>query len=408
MKSKTKVQFAALCTVPFIMVLGNSMLIPVLPTMKAVMNLSQFQTGLIITAFSIPAGAVIGLAGFLADRYGRKLVMVPSLILYGLGGLLAGLAALLLKSPYWVVLAGRVLQGIGAAGTAPIAMALAGDVFKSEERSKALGLLEASNGFGKVVSPILGSLAALLSWHAPFFVFVALAVPSAAAVWLLVKEPKAKGKKPGVRKYFRTLAQIFAAKGRSLIPSFFAGMVALFTLFGVLFYLSDTLEKQYRIDGLVKGFIIAVPVLLMSITSYLVGIYLQKQKPAVHKAFVVAGLMLTSATLAVFAFWRHPWVLYGVVSIIGVGTGFVLPSLNTLITSSCDLEQRGMVTSGYGAVRFIGVALGPPLFGLLMGCSNLAMFLAAAGIALFAAVLSLILINAAQLMTTDTGEPQIG
>ena len=46
-------------------------------------------------------------------------------------------------------MAGRVLQGIGATGTAPIAMALSSDIFTSSDRSKSLGLLEASNGLGK-------------------------------------------------------------------------------------------------------------------------------------------------------------------------------------------------------------------------------------------------------------------
>lgn len=58
---------AALSTVPLIMVLGNSMLIPILPKMKSVMDITQFQTSLVITLFSIPAGLTIPIAGFLAE-----------------------------------------------------------------------------------------------------------------------------------------------------------------------------------------------------------------------------------------------------------------------------------------------------------------------------------------------------
>ena len=53
-----------LCGVPFLMVLGNSMLIPVLPQMKAALSLSQVQVGLVITLFSVPAGVIIPLFGF--------------------------------------------------------------------------------------------------------------------------------------------------------------------------------------------------------------------------------------------------------------------------------------------------------------------------------------------------------
>ena len=91
MKKATAIQFAVLCGVPFVMVLGNSMLIPVFPQMKEAMNLTQFQVGLIITFFSLPAGILIPFAGFLSDRFGRKIIIVPALFLYGFGGLVSGL-----------------------------------------------------------------------------------------------------------------------------------------------------------------------------------------------------------------------------------------------------------------------------------------------------------------------------
>ncbi len=98
-----------------------------------------------------------------------------------------------LKKPYPVIIAARVVQGIGAAGTAPIAIALTGgDIFQSKERSKAQGLLEASNGLGKVLSPVLGAGSGLLSWWAPFALYAAIAIPAAVAVWVLIPEPKQK------------------------------------------------------------------------------------------------------------------------------------------------------------------------------------------------------------------------
>ncbi len=121
---------AALSSVAFIMVLGNSLLIPVLPEIKSALRLTQLKVSMLITLFSVPAGLVIPLAGFLSDRYGRKKVIIPSLILYGLGGILAGLTALFIKhAAFSIILFGRVLQGIGAAGTAPVAMAFCGDLF---------------------------------------------------------------------------------------------------------------------------------------------------------------------------------------------------------------------------------------------------------------------------------------
>ncbi|MFL6556691.1 MAG: MFS transporter, partial [Bacillus sp. (in: firmicutes)] len=158
----------AIGSIPLILVLGNSMLIPILPKMKSELHLTQFQTSLIISVFSIAAAISIPILGYLSDRFSRKAIIIPALILYGSGGLLAGAAAAWFSNPYTWILAGRILQGMGAAGTAPIAMALAGDLFKGAEQSKVLGLVEASNGFGKVISPIIGSLLALLFWYAAF------------------------------------------------------------------------------------------------------------------------------------------------------------------------------------------------------------------------------------------------
>ena len=177
----------AMACVPFAMVLGNSIIIPVLPAIKSALGLTEIASGLIITAFSIPAGVLIPFAGFLADRYGRKAVMVPSLVVYGIGGLVAAAAGIFLGSgAFGLLMVGRVIQGLGAAGTANIGLALAGDLYSGAARGQAMGVLEASNGFGKVASPILGAALGLLAWFAPFLFFASLTIPVALAVALWV------------------------------------------------------------------------------------------------------------------------------------------------------------------------------------------------------------------------------
>ena len=88
---------AAISTVPLILVLGNSMLIPILPKMKSELDISQFQVSLIITAFSVAAAVSIPFLGYLSDRFSRKTVIIPALFLYGSGGLLAGAAAAVVR-----------------------------------------------------------------------------------------------------------------------------------------------------------------------------------------------------------------------------------------------------------------------------------------------------------------------
>lgn len=384
MKTESKLPFAVLAGVPFIMVLGNSMLIPILPAMKNAMDITLFQAGLIITAFSIPAGLVIPIAGLASDHWGRKCIMAPALLIYGLGGLVSGMAALLLESPFRILLAGRVIQGIGAGGTYQLAMALTGDIFQSKERTKVLGLLEAANGFGKVVSPVAGAALGLIVWFAPFFVYGALAIPVALAVWFIVKEPEKNKQTPGLKEYLAQLINIFKQKGVPLAASFLSGMVVLFILFGVLSWLSDLLEQQYGITGFYPGLLIAIPVGTMALTSYLSGIYLQQLQAKYLKWSILIGLGTVTASMAVISLFENIYILFGALVLLGFGTGAVLPAVNTLITSAAAAEERGLVTCLYGSTRFFGVAIGPPAFGMATNLGKMPLFLGAT--ALLAAI----------------------
>ncbi len=395
MKAKTKVNLAALATVPFVMVLSNSMLIPILPAMQQALDLSTLQAGLVITAFSIPAGLVIPLGGYLSDRFGRKTVMVPALFLFGLGGLLAGLAALLSSRAYWAILGARVLQGIGGGGTYQVAMAMTGDMFQSTERTKALGALEAANGLGKVAAPIIGAAAAIIAWHAPYFVYPVLAWASALAVWLLVPErPRSSGQGQDMAEYLRDLRQTWQGQGASLLAAFAAGMAALFLLFGMLSFYTDVLESRWGIKGFAKGFVIAVPVLAMAVSSYLTGVYLQKDRAGVVKAALVCGLALAAASLVAASFLRGLYPFSAALAALGLGTGLTLPSLNTIVTGAAGRSKRGLITSLYGTVRFFGAALGPPVAARAAAAGQVTLGLGGAAIAAATAVGALLLIRA--------------
>jgi ACDE family multidrug resistance protein len=372
--------------IPLVMVLGNSMLIPVLPAMKARLNLTGIQTSLLITAFSIAAGIVIPLAGYLSDRFGRKIVITLSLILYGAGGLLAGLAALWWDEPYMVIMAGRVLQGIGAAGTAPIAMALAGDLFNGASESRALGLMETSNGLGKVLSPIIGSLLAMIAWYMVFLAFPIICAVILLLFLFLVKEKKQKKEPMPVSQYLGSIKQVFQQHGRWLVTAFFIGSICLFTLFGVLFYLSDLLEEKFKIDGVIKGGFLAIPLLVMSITAYVTGIVIKK-KLQLMRTFVITGMFLLAASYVMASFVKGVYALIAILVIGSLGTGMILPCLNSMIIGAVEKAERGMITSLYSGVRFIGVAVGPPVFTWLLDISRTVMFYSIAGLtALFGVV----------------------
>ncbi|MHC0038567.1 MFS transporter [Pseudoneobacillus sp. C159] len=385
----------AIGSIPLILVLGNSMLIPILPKMKTELDISQFQVSLIISAFSIAAAISIPVLGYLSDRFSRKAIIIPALILYGTGGLLAGAAAAWFSSPYTWIMAGRIMQGIGAAGTAPIAMALTGDLFKGGEQSRVLGLVEASNGFGKVISPIIGSLLALLFWYAAFFAFPLFCIISVLLTIFFIKEKKAKKEPPPVGKYVKGLASVFKTEGRWLFAAYLTGATCLFTLFGILFYISDILEKDHNIDGVLKGAILAIPLLFMTTTSYITGAKIGK-KMRLMKKLIVIGLLLMTISFATLIYFKSLIPFFAILVISSIGTGLTLPCINSFITGSVPTDRRGFVTSLYGSVRFLGVAIGPPIFSKLMEWSRTGMFLTTASLCLLACILCLILIHVAK------------
>lgn len=391
LKKQTLPTFAMLSAVPFVMVLSNSMLIPVLPRMQAEMDLTLFEVGLIITAFSIPAGLVLPLAGCLSDHWGRKAIMVPALFLFGLGGLIAGVCPLILEDPYAAIMAARVVQGIGAGGTYQLSMAITGDIFQSSERSKALGLLESANGLGKVVSPILGSTAALITWYSPFYVYPALAWPVAAGVRFFVKEPAGNKKRESLRGFLASFGTVFRAKAVPLCAVLLAGFTVLFLMFGSLAYLSDILEKSWRVKGVLKGVAISGPVLATTVAAYASGSLIQCSVGKRIKPASVLGLGFLTASLVSISYFSSVYVVYASLVGFGVGAGLVLPALNMLVTSMAK-QSRGTLTCLYGTVRFFGAALGPPALGLGLQAGRPLTFLAGAGLALTSG-LSLLLVS---------------
>ncbi|MCY8494107.1 bacillibactin exporter BcbE [Bacillus inaquosorum] len=379
----------ALSSVPLVMTLGNSMLIPVLPMMEKKLSVTSFQVSLIITVYSVVAIICIPIAGYLSDRFGRKKILLPCLLIAGLGGVVAAFASTYMKNPYAMILAGRVLQGIGSAGAAPIVMPFIGDLFEGDDEkvSAGLGDIETANTSGKVLSPILGALLASWYWFVPFWFIPFFCLISFLLVLFLVSKPEEDEDAPAVSEFVKSVRKIFKQDGRWLYTVFIIGCVIMFLLFGVLFYLSDTLENKYAIDGVAKGGLLAIPLLFLSISSFIAGKKIGKDKGRMKFCVVTGMVMLTLSFIALW--WNHSfYFLFAFLSFGGIGIGMALPALDALITEGIKSEQCGTISSFYNSMRFIGVALGPPVFAALMSNASWLIFILSA----FCSIVSLFLV----------------
>lgn len=378
----------ALSSIPLIMTLGNSMLIPVLPEIRHRLDLTYFQTSMIITVFSVMAILFIPPAGYLSDRIGRKKVIIPCLIIAGVGGAVCAAAAIWASNPYPYLLAGRVLQGIGAAGAAPIVMPLVGDLFKSDEQvSAGLGLIETSNTFGKVLSPILGSLLAAIIWFTPFLAIPVFAVISVLLVGLLVKAPPMKKEPVPIRTFLRGIGKLFRQKGRWLYAVFALGGAGMFMLFAFLVHLSDVLEDHHGLHGFAKGGVLAIPLAVLCTASYVTGKVIGENKQRM-KLLSTGGFALSAAACAACLLLTGIIMKLVLLSLAGLGIGVALPCLDAFITEGIDKAQRGTVSSFYSSMRFAGVAIGPPIASLLGEPASAPLFWCLAGVGLLSALAS--------------------
>lgn len=365
---RKKLDLLALASIPLVMTLGNSMLIPVLPKIESVLKISQLQSSLIITVYSIVAIILIPIAGYLSDRFGRKKIIIPSLILTAIGGGIAAFASWQVAEPYLFIILGRLLQGIGASGAFPVTIPTVGDMYQDEEDvSRGLGIIETANTFGKVLSPIIGASLGLVIWYLPFIFVPIFSILSLLLVIFLLKVPPHKQTtKPKFTGFIKKVKTIFKKSGRWLNAIFLIGGLNMFILFGYQFHFSNLLEDQYKIDGINKGLILAIPLLILCLASYLSSKKIADNK-VLMKWLIFSGNIIIGLPLLFVTKEISLLLITCLLSTSSLGIGLSLPALDSLITKGVEKNIRGTVTSLYSSMRFLGVASGPPIVAVIEG-----------------------------------------
>ncbi|WP_404462563.1 MFS transporter [Sutcliffiella horikoshii] len=357
-----------MASIPLIMTLGNSMLIPVLPMLEKELDISSLQSSMIITSYSVASIFLIPIAGYLSDRFGRKMIILPSLTLALIGGLISGFASWKIEDPYTWIIIGRIIQGVGAAGATPIILPLVGDLYQDddEKTSSCLGIIETSNTFGKVLSPILGSLLAAVLWYLPFFSISVFSLISILMVLFFIKVPKQKDKPLALNIFIQNTKKIFQKEGKWLYTTFVIGIYAMLILFGLLFYLSDILEKTHDLHGVKKGLYLAVPLFTLCASSYITGKVIKGNIELMRKILLIS-LGVIALTIVFVEYQNEKiFLLLTISSFIGISIGAMLPTLDALITENVEKEEKGTISSLYSSSRFIGVAAGPPIMSVVM------------------------------------------
>jgi MFS family permease len=164
--------------------LGPALVSPLLDTLTGVYGVTEAEIGLMVSAYTAPGILVIPVVGVLADRYGRKPLLSAGLLLFGCAG-----AALALTTDFRVVLALRVLQGVGGAAIVPVIITSVGDLYAGATEATAQGIRLSTSGLTQAVFPAIAGVLVVVAWQYPLLLY-AIAVPIAVVVLVFLEEPR--------------------------------------------------------------------------------------------------------------------------------------------------------------------------------------------------------------------------
>ncbi|WPK12773.1 multidrug efflux MFS transporter NorA [Lysinibacillus louembei] len=183
-EKSSKVTLSILLINLFIAFLGIGLVIPVLPTIMNELNISGSVVGYMVAAFAITQLIISPIAGKWVDRYGRKIMIVIGLFIFGFSEFLFGIG-----TTVSVLFISRMLGGVSAAFIMPAVTAFIADITTVATRAKALGYMSAAISTGFIIGPGIGGFLAELGTRIPFYAAGVLGVVAAIGSMLLLKEP---------------------------------------------------------------------------------------------------------------------------------------------------------------------------------------------------------------------------
>jgi DHA1 family tetracycline resistance protein-like MFS transporter len=298
--------------------------------------------------------------GNLSDRFGRRPVLLFSLLAFGIDYALMGFA----PSIGWLFL-GRALAGVaGAAHTT--ANAYIADVSPPEKRAQNFGLMGAAFGAGFILGPALGGLLGDFGPRAPFFAAAALALLNLAYGALVLPEslaPEARrpfhwhrantlGTLVQMRQYPVVLALLtalfFWTLGHQVLPTTWA------------FYTKEKFDWSNTEIGFSLAF---AGVLMAVVQAGMTRVLIPRMG---EERAVLLGLTAGAASYLGYGFATQGWMMY-VVMPVGMFAGLTFPSLNALmshqIPPNAQGELQGAVASNFSLTTIIGPVMMTQLFG---------------------------------------------
>lgn len=353
-------------------IMANVLITPAIPDIVAEFDTGAAGAGFVLAAATAPGILLAPVIGVLADRYGRKALLVPCLVVFGIAGGSAAFAP-----NFGALLALRLLQGVGAAGLINLAVTLIGDHYDGLDRARRMGQNAAALTASITVLPPLGGLlTAVGGWRlsfAPYWLGLATAV--VVVVVLPADRQRAT----------TTIAeQLRSTRPYLMSPQVMGSVVMAFVLFMLIFGLFLTalpyhLADRFEMGAAGRGIALAAPAVTSTLASFNLG--------RLHARLGTRGLMVAgSANLAVaclvIAVAGNVGLIVAAGLLYGFGDGVMIATLQDAVAGSAPTSHRGSVVAVFVGFTRAGQTFGPITAGIgLDHTSARTIFLVGAGLA---------------------------
>lgn len=348
--------------VTLMVVMGVSSIIPALPNIMEALHIPAATIGLVVTAFTLPGVLIAPITGLLADRFGRKRILVPSLICFGVCG--AGCA---LCNDLWSLMILRFGQGIGAGPLSVLYGTIIGDLYEGRQRTTAMGVNASVLSLGTALFPALGGVLSLFGWRWPFLLpLTALPVAWLCQKRLVIPEPKPTG---SVGDYLKsTLRSMTSGPVLALLV---CTLLSFFILYGPLVtYLPVLLHQRFAASPLAIGTIFGSSSLLTALAAVRLGWLSAHVRKA--KLLLVAAacyfLCVVLTPLMPGAWWTILPVLF-----FGLAQGLSAPTTMTMLAGLAPKSQRAAYMAANGTLLRLAQTLAPMGMGLIYAASGIEM-----------------------------------
>ena len=348
--------------VTLLAVMGVSSITPAFPKIIQFFQITSKQVGWLIVMFTLPGIALTPIMGVLADRFGRKTILVPSLFVFGL----AGFACTFMRTfEYLLIL--RFFQGIGAATLGSLNITIIGDLYTDQRRSAAMGYNASVLSIGTAAYPAIGGGLAMFGWFYPF-VLPLLAIPAGFIVLWGLNNPEPR-REQDLKEYIRSAWNNINRK--SVWGLLISNIVVFIILYGAfLTYFPLLLEENLEANALYIGLSMSAMSVSTAIVSSMLG---RLRKKFSGRLLLYVSFILYGAVLALMPLIHH-WGLVAVAVILfGVAHGINIPNIQTMLVGFAPIKERAAFMSVNSMVLRVGQTAGPLVIGLFFSLGGFQM-----------------------------------